>query len=138
MLHAFQEDTFGGSDDGPDRFEKPHKIKIFHILDELKGLGKNFHMGIKGGLPLFGLFSDLIGLDRLNNLDEMGGDGIIERVVVGRDLYINIPTLKGDSLVVVGEVEFPERLRESIGVTLGVVFVDLAEEYLDCARGAVL
>lgn len=33
MLHAFQKDPFGGSDDGPDGFEEPHKIKIFHILN---------------------------------------------------------------------------------------------------------
>jgi hypothetical protein len=138
VFHAFQEDTFSGSDDGPDGFKKPHKIKVFHILDELKGLGKNFHMGIKSGLPLFGLFSELVGLDRLKNLDEMWSDEIVERVVVRRDLYTYIPAFKGDSLVVIGKVEFPEGLRESIRVALGVVFVDLAEEDLYCARGAVL
>ena len=95
-------------------------------------------MGVEGGLPLFGLFGHLVGLDPLNNLDKMGSNRIVERIVVRWNLDIDVPAFKGDGLVVVGEVELLEGLWKAIGVALAVVFVDLAEKNLDRARGAVL
>lgn len=95
-------------------------------------------MGIKRSLPLPGLFRHLIGLDPLKYFDKMGSNRVIVHSILSRNLDISVPGFEGDGLVVVGEVKFFEGKGKTVGVALGVVFVDLGEEDFDSTGGTVL
>jgi hypothetical protein len=138
MFHAFQENLFRGSDQGSGRLEDPDEIKIFDFLDQLQALNNDFKMDIKSQLPLFGLFVEFIRLNKLKNPDKMWGDWIIKRTVLRADLNVGIPTFKRYRLIVVAKVELLEGLCKSVRISLGKVFVDLAEKDLYCSWGSVL
>jgi hypothetical protein len=138
VFHAFEEDAFGGADDGAEGFEEPGVIKVFDVFDEVETLGEEFHVGVEGGLPEFGLFGELVGFDEFEDFDKMRGDGVVERVVFGGNFEVGIPTLRGDGLVVLSEVEFVDGLGKFVGVSLGIIFMDLCEEDFDGFGWAVV
>ncbi len=138
VFHAFEEDAFGGADDGAEGFEEPGVIEVFDVFDEVETLGEEFHVGVEGGLPVFGLFGELIGFDEFEDFDKMRGDGVIERVVFRGNFEVGIPTFECDVLVVMSEVEFIEGLGKSVGVSLSIILMELCEEDFDGFGGTVV
>ncbi len=138
VFHAFEEDAFGGADEGAEGFEEPGEVEVLDVLDEVETLGEEFHVGVEGGLPVFGLFGELIGFDKFEDFDEMWGDGVVERVVLRRDFEVGIPAFKCGGLVVLCEVEFLKSVCKPVRISLRIIIVDLGKKSFDSFGWAVL